>query len=120
MPNKPLRKDAWAIPPSPLMLKHSNDYYTCSKCGEKVDVVDLKEATPSPVYDNEWFGLVEEWPLTIAPLNEGTVDELLLKLARSGVKHPEMIDNSWPPLIEAKAAIQAKITEAYEKGKADA
>ena len=24
----------WAIPPTPLMKEHGNNYYTCSKCGE--------------------------------------------------------------------------------------
>ncbi len=34
---KPICPGAWAVPPSPLMLKHGNDYYTCSICGEKSD-----------------------------------------------------------------------------------
>lgn len=39
---KPICHDAWAIPPSPLMLKHGNDYHTCSSCGEPVKIVDLQ------------------------------------------------------------------------------
>lgn len=35
-PSHTLCPDAWAIPPSPRMLSHGNDYYTCSICGEKV------------------------------------------------------------------------------------
>lgn len=34
---KPLCKDAWAVPPSPRMLDHGNNYHTCSVCGEKVN-----------------------------------------------------------------------------------
>lgn len=38
---KPICPDAWAIPPSPIMLEHGNDYHTCSKCGEPCQVVEL-------------------------------------------------------------------------------
>lgn len=37
LPKKPLCDAAQAIPPSPLMLKHGNDYYSCSLCGEPTD-----------------------------------------------------------------------------------
>lgn len=39
--SKALCRGAWAIPPSPLMLKHGNDYYTCSKCGKPCEVADV-------------------------------------------------------------------------------
>lgn len=42
-PRKPLCPNAWAIPPSPRMLKNNNGYYTCSLCSEPCDVIDLKE-----------------------------------------------------------------------------
>jgi hypothetical protein len=34
---EPLCENAWAIPPSPLMIEHSNTYHTCSECGEPVE-----------------------------------------------------------------------------------
>lgn len=41
-PYKPLCTDAWAVPPSPLMLKHGHDYATCSLCGEPCQAVEVK------------------------------------------------------------------------------
>lgn len=44
MTPKPLSDccNEYAVPPSPLMLKHGNDYYTCSKCGKTCNPITPK------------------------------------------------------------------------------
>lgn len=50
MTYKAICQGAAAIPPSPIMLKHGNDYYTCSYCGEWCDapIQEPQSANPSP------------------------------------------------------------------------
>lgn len=55
---KPLCKGAWAIPPSPLMLTHGNNYYTCSKCSEPYQPPTT--TPPQPIKDTEQVELLAE------------------------------------------------------------
>jgi hypothetical protein len=70
-PKKPICPDARAIPPSRGMLKNGKDYYSCSKCGEPCDVVDLK-----PDAQAELLAFVTD-PKTIAKAVEGSMDKRL-------------------------------------------
>lgn len=45
---QPLCYDAWAIPPSSLMVSIGNYYDTCSKCGEPCRTVDLLKDVAKP------------------------------------------------------------------------
>lgn len=69
---KPLCPDAWCIPPSKIMLEHGNDYHTCSKCGEPVEVVDLKPGTDIGVGTAP-----QQQPAGEGELRELTIRELL-------------------------------------------
>lgn len=42
---KPLCLDGWAVPPTPLMIKHGHDYHTCSECGEPCNLTVSKDET---------------------------------------------------------------------------
>lgn len=42
------------------------------------------------------------------------LDRVLIALSRFGVKYPDTIDETWPPIIEAKAAITAAYAEAIK------
>ena len=50
---KELCAGAWAIPPSPLMIGHDNDYHTCSKCGEPCDAASIEEFNLFPSHLGE-------------------------------------------------------------------
>jgi hypothetical protein len=83
-PKKPICLDAWAIPPSRGMLKNGKDYYTCSKCGEPCDVVDLK-----PDAQAELLAFVTD-PKTTAKAVEGSMDKRLAVQGELGLR--EKID----------------------------
>lgn len=76
-PNKPLCPDAWAIPPSPRMLKNGNDYYTCSKCGEPCDVIDLKQNSPVEERVSPQSSLIGDSSIPDAQAEVGLMDIVL-------------------------------------------
>lgn len=110
---KPLCGGAWAIPPSPVMLKHDNNYYTCSKCGEPT----VEAITELPTQDDRLKDslieiadkhfpkgdkgrgqamvlIAESLPAIKAWVNERLIDELeSLQAADMKLYHSSVISN---------------------------
>ena len=90
---KPLCADAWAIPPTPLMLSHGNDYHTCSACGEKADAPDKDVSSVSTL------GRPDS---PIIPTIDSILDELMQYSYDYGAKKIPSSEN--PPIIKARQA----------------
>ena len=98
---KPMCADAWAIPPTPLMLSHGNDYHTCSACGEKADAPDKDVSSVSTL------GRPDS---PIIPTIDSILDELMQYSYDYGAKKIPMSEN--PPIIKARQA-KAQLQRIY-------